>query len=533
MNESSYRFLKLQRRGAVLYLALNRPERLNAVTPEMSRELLDCLNELANDEASRVVVLTGEGRAFCAGGDLSLEDSFTGDGFRQELELYAKTVQAILSCPKPIVCEMNGDAVGWGATIALFCDIVIAARHARIGDPHVGVGLSTGDGASVIWPQLMGYPRARQFLYTGELMSAEAAATFGLISEAVERDGLRARVDAIADSICAKPALAVSMTKASINLPLLQMVRDNAGTYIEYELRTQQSPEHPQAVKAFMDRPRKPAGASTSALKDKQGETRMKGSRAQNGLWVEQAGDSGPLLLLIHGLGANGAVWDPFLAIAAARWKGRVLVPDLRGHGRSAHRSGYSFGSIANDLAELVEGEERVHVIGHSLGGAMAALLATGWFGVDVASVLALSVKTKWSQAEIDKGKEIANGTPRMFATRDEAMQRYVRVAGIATVGSSAARSAECGVAEKDSQFQLAADQKIFGCASLGVEAFMRATRVPLVLATGKDDPIAPAAEIRESGFACEVIDNAGHNVHMEAPEAVWELFARGTADAR
>jgi len=111
----------------------------------------------------------------------------------RELELYADTILAILSCPKPMICELNGDAVGWGATIALYCDIIIANQSARIGDPHVNVGLSTGDGASIIWPQLAGYPRARQLLLTGELISAEQASRYGLVNEAVDSKLLRAR----------------------------------------------------------------------------------------------------------------------------------------------------------------------------------------------------------------------------------------------------------------------------------------------------------------------------------------------------
>jgi enoyl-CoA hydratase len=250
----SYQYLRLDRRGGVTYVTLNRPDKLNAVTMEMSREILSCIQFLSDDDSSRVVVLTGEGRAFCAGGDLSLEDSFTQHSFKRELELYADTVLAILSCTKPIICEMNGDAVGWGATIALFCDIIIADQTARIGDPHVNVGLSTGDGASVIWPQLAGYPRAKQFLLTGELMNAATALSLGLVSEVVDGGRLRARVDEIADKIASKPALAIAMTKASINIPLKELVRTSMDAYISYEVSTQQHPDHPAAVKRFLDR---------------------------------------------------------------------------------------------------------------------------------------------------------------------------------------------------------------------------------------------------------------------------------------
>jgi enoyl-CoA hydratase len=249
-----YQYLRLYRREKVLYISLNRPQKLNAVTLEMSREILRCIQALSADADTSVAVLTGEGRAFCAGGDLTLEDSFTGDGFARELALYAETVLAILSCAKPIICELKGDAVGWGATLALYCDIIIADRTARIGDPHVNVGLSTGDGASVIWPQLAGYPRARQMLLTGELLNGEQAAACGLVNEAVDGAGLRARVDELADKIASKPALAIAMTKASINIPLEALVRSSMDSYIKYECATQQHPDHARAVKEFLDR---------------------------------------------------------------------------------------------------------------------------------------------------------------------------------------------------------------------------------------------------------------------------------------
>lgn len=252
MIESTCEHVRVERHGAIVRITFNRPDKLNALTAEMSREFLRLLRALADDAESRVVILSGEGRAFCVGGDLTLEDSFTALTFQRELELFADTVLAILSCPKPIICRLNGDAVGWGATIALYCDIVIARSRARIGDPHVNVGLSTGDGASVIWPQLAGYARAKQFLLTGELMNVELAERYGLVNEVVDADALDERVDQIAQSISSKPPLAVAMTKASVNISLKQFVQTSMDTYIAYELATQQHPDHLKAVEAFL-----------------------------------------------------------------------------------------------------------------------------------------------------------------------------------------------------------------------------------------------------------------------------------------
>jgi enoyl-CoA hydratase len=245
--------LRMDRNGTIATLTFDRPDKLNALTGEMSRDFLALIRDISDDAEVRVVILTGAGRAFCVGGDLTLEDSFTGPGFQRELELYAETVLAILSCPKPIICQLNGDAVGWGATIALFCDVIVASSGARLGDPHVKIGLSTGDGASVIWPQLAGYARAKQFLLTGDLMTADAAERFGLVNEVVEPDRLAERVGVIALKIAAQPPLAVAMTKASVNIPLKELVRSGMDTYIAYELATQQHPDHRAAVKAFLE----------------------------------------------------------------------------------------------------------------------------------------------------------------------------------------------------------------------------------------------------------------------------------------
>jgi len=243
----------LHRQDDLVTICLNRPDKLNALTAEMSRDFLRLIRELGDEPATSVIILTGSGRAFCVGGDLSLEETFTALTFQRELELFAETVQAILSCPKPIICQLNGDAIGWGATIALYCDIIIASDRARLGDPHVNVGLSTGDGASVIWPQLAGYARAKQFLLTGELMSATDAERYGLINEAVVADKVGDRVKALASLIASKPPLAVAMTKASVNIPLKALVSTSMDTYIAYELATQQHPDHLAAVNEFLN----------------------------------------------------------------------------------------------------------------------------------------------------------------------------------------------------------------------------------------------------------------------------------------
>jgi len=255
--------------------------------------------------------------------------------------------------------------------------------------------------------------------------------------------------------------------------------------------------------------------------------TDMKGTHCRNGLWVEQTGEAGEVLVLIHGLGANGAVWDPLLSSAAREWKGRILVPDLRGHGRSTHRENYSFGTFAADIAELLQPADKVCIIGHSLGGAVGAFIGTGWFGIDVDLVLALSVKVKWSKEEIQKGRSIAQNPVKWLASRQEALERYLKVSGLAGSGVDMSRSADAGVTEEAGRHRMTADPKIFGCAALGVDAIMRSVACDFTLAAGAKDPVAPVSEMIAAGFDASAINDAGHDVHVTAPEEVWRLFLR------
>lgn len=247
-----YKDLLVERDGRILRATLNRPNHLNATTHHMNAEVLDLFRTADRDDEVRVIVLTGAGRAFCAGGDLFEHDEFEGDEFEREMRVHTETIYAMLNCSKPIICQMNGHAVGWGATLGLFCDIIIADETARISDPHVHLGLSTGDGAAIIFPQLVGYPRAKLMLMTGEPMTGRQADEYGLVNEALAADRLPGRVTEIAEKIAAMPAHAMRNTKASINIPLKKLVGDMMDTCIAYEVATQKSKEHSDALKAFV-----------------------------------------------------------------------------------------------------------------------------------------------------------------------------------------------------------------------------------------------------------------------------------------
>ena len=198
-----YRAIEAERRGRLLVLTLNRPDALNAVNAELHTELSRIFIDAREDPDCDVVMLTGAGRAFCAGGDLDwMQLSIDQPAMFDETAREAKAIVfGQLDLDKPLICRLNGHAVGLGASLALLCDVIIAADNAKIGDPHVSVGLVAGDGGALIWPQLIGYAKAKHYLFTGDLMTAAEAEKLGLITQVVAAADLDAMASAYAERL--------------------------------------------------------------------------------------------------------------------------------------------------------------------------------------------------------------------------------------------------------------------------------------------------------------------------------------------
>src|SRR5215469_2895415 len=148
-------------------------------------------------------------------------------------------------------------------------------------------------------------------------------------------------------------------------------------------------------------------------------------------LAFDRGGDGKRLLILLHGLGTTRHVWRPMVQLGATHWNGSWIAPDLRGHGTSPVAVNYSLGCHAADIAELIfeaGSWSEIVILGHSMGGAVALALASGWFGFAPARVFGLGIKVAWSAEELAKLCEFANMRPRMFATKDETTARYLRV---------------------------------------------------------------------------------------------------------
>jgi pimeloyl-ACP methyl ester carboxylesterase len=243
-------------------------------------------------------------------------------------------------------------------------------------------------------------------------------------------------------------------------------------------------------------------------------------------LHVERIGAGAPSLLLLHGLGVNGAVWQP-LVDALADWPGTIVVPDLRGHGRSPHAHPYSIGQHAADVAALIEPETPLVIVGHSMGGFVGLVLAGGLFGLNVVHTLAFGVKVTWTDEEIAKGKQFAATPIRWFATREEAVERFLRVSGMVGLADAASPVVEAGIVAADGRWRLAADPATTMVAGAPIGSTIAAARGGVQLACGSSDPLVTIGELRALSPAAFEINGCGHNPHVEAAAQFAKLIPR------
>ncbi len=259
---STYTALKIAVQDRIMTITLSNPGRRNAVTPTMSEELSRIWDEVWEDQSVAVIILTGEGDAFCSGADLSLlKDSHSEPApptvLNGTTRIARKHVMGILDCEKPVIAKLRGPAFGLGATLALACDMVFAAPGARICDSHVKAGLVAGDGAVLLWPLAIGFHRAKEYLMTGEPVPADVAERIGLINRCVPDGELDAHVQALAEKLRDLPPHAVNYTKVGMNVALKQMTQSGFEASLAYEVYSMRMQDHQEAMAAFAEK-RKP-----------------------------------------------------------------------------------------------------------------------------------------------------------------------------------------------------------------------------------------------------------------------------------
>ncbi len=234
MEYSEFRHILFEKRDPhILWMTLNRPETLNAANARLHTELVEVWKTVERDPETHVVVVTGAGRAFSAGGDLQLvENAYRDyDEIVRILDEARDLVYNMLHCSKPIITAINGAAVGAGLVVALLADVSIAAESARLADGHVRMGVAAGDHAAIVWPLLVGMAKAKYYLMTSEFISGAEAERIGLVSLCVPDADLLDKAQAVAHNLATGPRHAIRFTKRALNQWLL-----NAGPIFDHSL---------------------------------------------------------------------------------------------------------------------------------------------------------------------------------------------------------------------------------------------------------------------------------------------------------
>jgi enoyl-CoA hydratase len=263
-----YEFLNVAVADRIATITINRPDRLNAVHNALHHELEQIWLDVRADQDVNAIILTGAGRAFCAGGDVKgmAEGTLSGAAPKKgkgrgrgpiAASNGRRVIENMLDVEQPIIGAINGDAIGLGATLALLCDITVASEKARFADTHVKVGIVAGDGGAVIWPLLIGPHRAKEFLMRGNFISGAEAGRIGMVNYAVGPEDVMNKARELARELADGPTWAIRWSKLAVNKWLKQQANLILDASLAYEMMTFNTKDHQEAVKAFVEK-RKP-----------------------------------------------------------------------------------------------------------------------------------------------------------------------------------------------------------------------------------------------------------------------------------
>jgi 2-(1,2-epoxy-1,2-dihydrophenyl)acetyl-CoA isomerase len=252
-----FQFLKYEVKAGVAYISLNRPEVYNALNDGITYELQDALKAVAQDDLARVVVLTGEGKAFCSGQDL--KDS-AQQGKRSFLDSLNKRYNPIISAmrhlPKPIICRLNGVAAGAGCSLALACDVIVASEEATLIEVFINIGLVPDSGSAYFLPRLVGMAKAFELCSKGNKVKAKEAFEMGLVNKVVSAAELDAAVKEYTDYYSSAPTKAIGLIKKMLN----KSATSTLDEMLEYEAYCQEiagaTHDHKEGVQAFLEKRR-------------------------------------------------------------------------------------------------------------------------------------------------------------------------------------------------------------------------------------------------------------------------------------
>ena len=254
--EASFDTIEVEWIDRVVRLTIAHPHNeLNAVDDSLHADLARAFHLLRRETRARAVVLTGRGRAFSAGGDFNWFPTLDNPARLHELRRDARQlIWDLVDVEIPVVGAVNGPAVGLGASIALMCDVIFMAEGATIADPHVRVGIVAGDGGTAIWPLLVGPARAKEYLLTGDPVTAQEAERIGLVNRVVAPDVLQEEALTFARRLAAGAPLAIQYTKAAVNKLLKEALSTSFDFAIGHELVTLLSEDHQEALTAIHEK---------------------------------------------------------------------------------------------------------------------------------------------------------------------------------------------------------------------------------------------------------------------------------------
>lgn len=262
--------VELSHRDGVATVCLNRPDKLNALTPEMREELARLFGLLGQDTATRAVILTGAGRGFCGSGDVTSMGQFTPETARDRLKQAHRMILAIANIEKPVIAAVRGPVAGIGWSLALACDQVVSSETAKFIQVFRNVGLAPDGGAIYFLSQILGVQQAREIVYSARPVPAAEALSLGLVAQVVPDAGLEEAAFAMADRIGRGPAFSFGVTKKlfkSMTVPSLESFLDMEAWAQEACLMTA---DHREGVAAFLEK-RKPHFGTRSADPNRMG----------------------------------------------------------------------------------------------------------------------------------------------------------------------------------------------------------------------------------------------------------------------
>src|SRR5690349_6316525 len=255
----SYETIQLEMHGAVAVLTLNRPDRLNALNVQVARDFKAAVAE-AMQHGARAIVLTGAGRAFSAGGDLrAMQEIAKHDGraeafFEEPLRLLNEAIMLIRKTPVPFIAAVNGVASGGGCNLALACDLVIAAESARFNQAFIKIGLTPDCGGTFMLPRLVGWKRATEMLFTGDMISAQAAAEMGMIKSVTPDNELMSQAMAMADKLAQATTAALAEIKRLLDASAANDLRSQLDLERKTQIESGKTQDSVEGVSAFLEK---------------------------------------------------------------------------------------------------------------------------------------------------------------------------------------------------------------------------------------------------------------------------------------